>query len=73
MSSDWVAYVREKERGEPEDEGMQPFRLKGATEKQVDTIREFAEKQGFKDLRGFATWMKSLEITYYDVLRWGSP
>ena len=38
------------------------------TEKQEDWIREYAYTQGFRDLRGFATWMRSKKIDYYDIL-----
>lgn len=41
----------------------------GATTAQAEAIREVAREMGFKDLRGFNTFMKSMDIDYYDIIK----
>ena len=52
---------------------LQPFSLKGASRKQQEAIRSMAQQVGFKDLRGFSSWLKHVELDYYDLIKVASP
>jgi hypothetical protein len=45
------------------------FKIEYATGAQEQVIRQYAKDVGFKDLRGFASYMKSVEWDYYDVIK----
>lgn len=70
---DWHIKLYEQEEQETQHARMQPFTIKGMTSKQEDAIRDLAEDAGFKNLRGFASWMKSADVTYYDLIKIASP
>lgn len=39
------------------------------TDKQEEVIREYATREGFKDLRGFHFHLRREQMNYYDILR----
>jgi hypothetical protein len=45
------------------------YKIGNATTGQEKVIREFARRQGFKNLRGFNKWMEKKGWDYYDVIK----
>ena len=49
------------------------FHVRESRGKQESAIREYALHEGFLNLRGYASHLKSIGWDYYDVLRQVSP
>jgi|CXWL01.1.fsa_nt_gi hypothetical protein len=70
---DWhIKILEAEERGERKVT-LLPYQLYKATEKQHEALTRQAQDWGFKDLRGFAEWMRQVDVTYYDVIKVASP
>lgn len=70
---DWHIPLLEAEDEEQTRARMEPYRLEGMTTAQEDALRTLAAQSGFKDLRGFANWMRAAALTYYDLIKVASP
>jgi len=52
---------------------LQPFSIRETTGSQEAAIRSLATQAGFKDLRGFWSWVRSAGLDYYDLIKVASP
>lgn len=52
---------------------VKAFSTLTATVNQREAIRAYANRVGYRDLRGFANYLKWSEMTYYDILKIESP
>lgn len=72
-SDTWHSHLHEREDDHFSTANMQAFVLEGMTYLQEIAIRDLAYMSGFKNLRGFASWMKAADLTYYDLIKVASP
>lgn len=70
---EWFEGLFEEEIEEKETFKMQAYKLQGMTAKQEDALRTLAQQVGFKDMRGFNSWMEAADLTYYDLIKVASP
>lgn len=73
MVENWYVKLYKAEKEEWELGRIQPYKIEGMTEKQEEALRTLAEQSGFKNLRGFASWMKAADLDYYDLIKIASP
>lgn len=68
-SGDWYQEKIELQERLEGQNILQPFKLTQATANQEAAIRSYARQEGFNNLRGFSTWLRNNDKTYYDVLK----
>lgn len=69
----WFEKVIKSEEAYVGKGNVKAFSTLTATVQQREALETYAKQQGLKDLRGFATWLKWSEKTYYDILKIVSP
>lgn len=73
MSDTYHPYDEEMGKWKEPKTTIQPFNLSKATSLQKDALRDLAVQSGFKDLRGYANWLKAANLNYYDIIKIASP
>lgn len=72
-SDTWHLPLRQDASGSEEKTTIQAYNLSQATASQRDALRGLAQQMGYKNLRGFANWLRAADLDYYDIIKVASP